>query len=193
MATPVLHLLARNWWLLLLRGIVAVLFGLLAFAWPGLTLISLILLYGAYAGADGILALAAAVRGGTVAPRWWLVLVGLLSLGAAVATFLYPGLTALVLLTFIGVWAIARGVLEIIGAIQLRKEIENEWLLVLSGLMSVVFGALVLARPGAGALALVWIIAAYAIVLGVLLIGFAFRLRGHLPATGGAAFRRQHA
>jgi uncharacterized membrane protein HdeD (DUF308 family) len=193
MATPVLHLLARNWWLLLLRGIVAILFGLLAFTWPGLTLLSLILLYGAYAGADGILALVAAVRGGTVGSRWWLVLVGLLSLGAAVATFLYPGLTALVLLTFIGFWAIARGVFEIIGAIQLRKEIENEWLLVLSGLMSVVFGALVLARPGAGALALVWIIAAYAIALGVLLIGFAFRLRGHLPATGRAALHRSHA
>jgi uncharacterized membrane protein HdeD (DUF308 family) len=158
-----------------------------------LTLLSLILLYGAYAGADGVLALAAAVRGGTVASRWWLVLVGLLSLGAAVATFLYPGLTALVLLTFIGVWAIARGVFEIVGAIQLRKEIENEWLLVLSGLLSVVFGALVLARPGAGALALVWIIAAYAIALGVLLIGFAFRLRGHLPAAGSGALRRSHA
>ncbi len=192
MATPVLHLLARNWWLLLLRGIVAILFGLLAFAWPALTLVSLILLYGAYAGADGLLALAAALRGGTVAPRWWLVLVGLLSLGAAVATFVYPGLTALVLLTFIGFWAVARGVFEIIGAIQLRKEIENEWLLVLSGLLSVLFGVMVLARPGAGALALVWMIAGYAIALGVLLVGFAFRMRRHLPAAG-ARLHRSHA
>jgi len=181
MAAPMVHLLAKNWWVLLLRGLVAVLFGFLAFAWPGLTLVSLILLYGAYAGADGILALMAAMRGGTVAPRWWLVLVGVLSLGAAAATFLYPGLTALVLLTFIGVWAIARGVMEIVGAIQLRKEIENEWLLVLSGLLSVLFGAMVLARPGAGALALVWIIASYAIAVGVLLMGLALRVRRHLP------------
>lgn len=192
MTTPVLHLLARNWWLLLLRGLVAILFGILAFTWPALTLFSLIILYGAYAGVDGILALAAALRGGTVAPRWWLVLVGLLGLGAAAATFLYPGLTALVLLTFIGAWAIARGVVEIVGAIQVRKEIENEWLLILSGLLSVLFGALVLVRPGAGALALVWIIASYAIALGVLLVGFAFRMRGNLP-TGGAAFQRPRA
>jgi uncharacterized membrane protein HdeD (DUF308 family) len=146
--------LAQNWWLVLLRGIAAILFGVLAFLWPGLTLASLVLLYGAFALADGVLAVVAAIRGGGPGSRWWLAVVGLAGIIVGLLTFLWPGVTALVLLVFIAVWAIAIGVFEIVGAIRLRKEIDNEWLLILSGALSVLFGLVLLVQPGAGALAL---------------------------------------
>ena len=176
--------LAKNWWLLLLRGIAAVAFGALAFAWPGLTLVALVLLYGAYALTDGVFAIAAAISGrGGAAPTGWLVFVGLLGIGAGLAAFFWPGITALVLLVLIAVWSILHGGFEIVGAIRLRREIEGEWLLILSGLLSVLFGVLVLAQPGAGALALVWLIGAYALLFGGLLIALSLRLRSHRPAV----------
>jgi uncharacterized membrane protein HdeD (DUF308 family) len=147
------HALAKNWWLLLLRGIAAIIFGVLAFAWPGVTLLTLILFYGAFALVDGVLAIIAAITGGAPGPRWWLAIVGLLGIAAGLLTFLMPGLSALVLLFFIAGWAITTGVFQIIGAIQLRKEIDNEWLLVLGGIISVLFGIGVMVAPGAGALA----------------------------------------
>ena len=172
------HALAHSWWVLALRGAVAILFGILALSWPGLTLATLVLLYGAFAFADGIISLWAAFFGGAKpAPTWWLIVVGLLGIAAGVVTFVYPGITAVLLVLFIGAWALVHGIFEIIGAIRLRKEIEGEWMLVLSGIVSVIFGALVLVAPGAGALALVWIIAVYAIVFGILMIGLAFRVR----------------
>jgi uncharacterized membrane protein HdeD (DUF308 family) len=184
---PLLHALARNWWLLLLRGIAAIVFGLLAFAWPGLTLVTLVLFYGAFAFVDGIIALVAAFRGGAKPmPTWWLVIVGLLGIGAGIATFLMPGITAILLVLFIGAWALVHGIFEIIGAIQLRKEIDNEWMLVLSGVVSVLFGLLVLIAPGAGALGLVWAIAAYSIVFGISFVALAFRLKNHRHATAAA-------
>jgi uncharacterized membrane protein HdeD (DUF308 family) len=183
-----LHWLARNWWIELVRGIAAIVFGLLAFVLPGVTLLTLVILYGAYALADGVFALIAAIRGEAgPAPRWWLAVVGALGVAAGLATFLWPGLTALILAIFIGAWSLARGVFEIVGAIRLRKEIDNEWLLILSGLLSVVFGAVVLLMPGAGALAIVWIIGAYAIALGALHVGLALRLRTHSHAPKTAA------
>jgi len=172
------HALAHSWWVLALRGAVAILFGILALSWPGLTLATLVLLYGAFAFADGIISLWAAFFGSAKpAPTWWLIVVGLLGIAAGVVTFVYPGITAVLLVLFIGAWALVHGIFEIIGAIRLRKEIEGEWMLVLSGIVSVIFGALVLVAPGAGALALVWIIAVYAIVFGILMIGLAFRVR----------------
>ena len=173
------HALAKNWWLLLLRGIAAIIFGVLAFAWPGLTLLTLILFYGAFALVDGVLAIIAAIAGGAPAPRWWLAIVGLLGIAAGLLTFLMPGLSALVLLFFIAGWAIATGVLQIIGAIQLRKEIDNEWLLILGGVISVLFGVGMMLAPGAGALALVWVIGTYAVVMGVVLVALALRLKKH--------------
>jgi len=178
-----LHALAKAWWLVLLRGIAGIVFGVLAFMWPGLTLITLVLFYGAYALVDGVLALIAAFTGGTKpVPTWWLVVVGLLGIVAGLVTFLYPGITALVLIFFIGGWSIAHGVFEIVGAIKLRKEIDNEWWLILAGALSVIFGLIVLVAPGAGALALIWVIAAYSIVFGVLLVGLSLRLRKHRHA-----------
>jgi uncharacterized membrane protein HdeD (DUF308 family) len=176
---PVLHALAKNWWLLLLRGIAAVVFGALAFAWPGLTLLTLILLYGAFALTDGVIAIITAITGNAPAGRWWLAIVGVLGIAVGAFTFMLPGMTALILLFTMAGWAVAIGILQIIGAIRLRKEIDNEWLLILSGVISVLFGLGVMLYPGAGALALVWVVGTYAIIAGVLYIGLAIRLKKH--------------
>jgi len=174
-----LHALARNWWLLLLRGIAAIVFGVLPFIWPGITLLTLLILYGAFALVDGILSLAAAIMGGAPAPRWWLAIVGLLGIAAGILTFAWPGITALVLLLFIAFWAIAIGVMQIVGAIKLRKEIDNEWLLIFCGVISVIFGLILIVQPQTGALALVFVIGFYAILEGIGLVGLAMRLRAH--------------
>jgi len=180
---PILHALARSWWLVLLRGIAGILFGVLAFVWPGLTLLTLVLLYGAYALVDGVVALVAAFTGrATHVPAWWLVVVGVLGIAAGLVTFLWPGITALALVVFIGAWAVAHGIFEIVGAIELRHEIGNEWTLILAGALSVLFGLAVLIMPGAGALGLIWAIGAYSIVFGALLVGLSLRLRKYLAA-----------
>jgi uncharacterized membrane protein HdeD (DUF308 family) len=175
----ILEDLSRNWGWVALRGVIAVLFGVFAFIAPGVTLGVLILFWGAFAFADGILALVAAFKvrdqGRPFVP---LLIVGLLGIAAGVATFLWPGMTALVLLAFIGAWAFVMGIFQILAAVRLRREIEHEWLLALSGALSVLFGLFVLFQPGAGALALIWAIGAYAVVFGVLIIGLAFKLKG---------------
>jgi uncharacterized membrane protein HdeD (DUF308 family) len=181
-APVLLHALAKNWWLLLLRGIAAIVFGALALVWPGLTLLTLILFYGAFVLTDGVIATIAAIVGAAPAGRWWLALVGILGIATGVLTFMWPGMTALVLLFVMAGWAIAIGAAQIIGAIRLRKEIDNEWFLILSGVISVLFGVGVLLMPGAGALALVWLIGIYAIIAGALYIGLAFRLKKHTHA-----------
>ena len=171
--------LADKWWLLLLNGVCAIGFGVLAIAWPGLTLIFLVTLYGVYCIIDGVTALMAARARNEAGKPWgWMVFVGIASIAAGVAAFVWPGLTALVLLTLIAAWAIVRGVFEIVAAIELRKRIDNEWMLILAGTISVLFGAALLVWPGAGALALVVWIAAFAIVHGVLLTMLAFKVRG---------------
>jgi uncharacterized membrane protein HdeD (DUF308 family) len=170
--------LFRNWWVLLLRGLVAIAFGVLIWFQPGISLAALVLLFGAYSMADGILGVWTAIAGRKVHEDWWLLLLGgLLGIGVGVLTFFAPGITALALLFYIAVWAIATGVLEIVAAISLRKEIKGEWLLILCGLASVVFGVLLMAQPGTGALAVLWLIASYAIVFGVLLVILAFKAR----------------
>jgi len=177
---PVLHALAKGWWLVLLRGIAAILFGILAIIWPGNTLLTLVILYGAYALVDGIFALVGAFSGSAKpVPTWWLIVVGLAGIAAGIVTFMWPGITAFVLVMFIGAWAVVHGIFEIIGAIRLRKEIDNEWLLIGAGVLSVVFGLLVMATPGTGALALIWVIGAYSIAFGILLVGVSFRLKKH--------------
>ncbi len=174
-----LQTLANNWWLVLLRGLAAIAFGLIAMTWPGITLIFLLVCYGAYALADGVIALIAACTGGTIAPRWWLVLVGLLGLAAGIVTLAYPGLTAVVMLNFLAIWCVIRGVLEIIGAVTLRKEIDNEWMLILSGILSIIVGAFLIAQPGIGIVVLIWTLGAFGIAFGLLFVGFAIRLRRH--------------
>jgi uncharacterized membrane protein HdeD (DUF308 family) len=171
--------LAQNWWAIVLRGVCAILFGLAAFAWPGITLAVLVLLYGVYALADGILAVVWAVVGRRPgAFPWGMLLAGLAGIGVGVLAFLWPGLTALALVYLIGVWAIVRGVFEVIAAIHLRRELEHEWLLAASGVLSILLGLFLLASPGAGALALLWVIGAMAIAVGVLMVVLGFRLKG---------------
>jgi uncharacterized membrane protein HdeD (DUF308 family) len=173
-----LHGLAQNWWAFLLRGILAIAIGILAFVWPGITLVSLVLLFGIYAASDGILAIASAITGHTPMPRWWLAIVGIAGLAAAFMAFTRPGLTLAVLLLVIAIWAIASGIMQIIGALQLRKEIDHEWFLILSGIAAVVFGGILLLRPGLGTLALIFTLGTFAIVEGLLLVAFSIRLKG---------------
>jgi uncharacterized membrane protein HdeD (DUF308 family) len=180
MNVTLLHTLGRAWWLVLLRGIAAILFGILALAWPGVTLVTLVLLWGAWALADGVTALVAGWRARDgEKPMWQIVLVGLVGIAAGILTFVMPGVTAIALLIMIAVWAIVSGVFQIVAAIRLRKEIANEWMLILSGALSVVFGALMILSPGAGALAVLWIIGSFAIAFGVLLVILAFKLKKH--------------
>jgi uncharacterized membrane protein HdeD (DUF308 family) len=174
---PTLDALARNWGWVMARGVFAIIFGFLTFAWPGLTLLTLVIFYGAYAFVDGVTALVAAVAKGAPAPRWWLALVGVAGIAAGVITLFYPGITGIVLLYFIAFWAIAIGVFQIIGGIAMRKEIEGEWLLILSGVISVVFGCFMIVYPVAGALSVAFLIGSFAILQGVILIAFSLRLR----------------
>jgi uncharacterized membrane protein HdeD (DUF308 family) len=177
-ASALLGTLAENWWLLLLRGLAAIAFGVIAFFWPGLTLVALTYLWGAYAIADGVIAIGAAfTASGDAGPRWWLGLGVVVSILAGVVAFVYTGMTALVLLMFIAVWAIIIGALQLYAASQLRKVIDNEWWLILSGLLSISFGAVLIAWPGTGALAVVWTIAWFAVFFGCMFIGLAFELK----------------
>ncbi len=167
--------LAQHWWVVLLRGIAAILFGLMSYAWPGVTLAVLVLIWGAYALVDGIFEVVAGVR----ARYGSLILLGILGIAAGVVTFFWPGITAIALLWIIAFWAIVAGVLQISAAVRLRKEIQGEWLWILSGVCTVVLGCLLIARPGAGALSVVWLIAFFAIAWGILLVILAFKLKGH--------------
>jgi uncharacterized membrane protein HdeD (DUF308 family) len=172
------ELFKRGWWQLLLRGLAAIAFAVLTWFRPGISLASLVLVFGVYALADGFLAIWTALAGRKDSGSWWLLLLaGLFGVFIGVVTFMVPGVTALSLLLYIAVWAIGQGVLTIVTAIRLRKEIKNEWLLILSGLASFAFGALLVARPGAGALAVLWLIATFAFVFGVMLVMLAFRVR----------------
>ena len=184
--------MSRTWWLAALRGALAVVFGVAAFVLPGLTFEVLVLLFGAYAFVDGVVVLSFGLMAAGAHRRWWpLVVGGIVGIAAGVLTFIQPAATALALVYVIGAWAIVTGVLEIVAAIRLRKVITNEWLMGFSGAISIVFGAVVLAQPGTGALALVFLFGYYAILAGVSQIALGFRLRGLgdtlQPRTQGAA------
>lgn len=171
-------LISTKWWSFVLRGLLAILFGILAFTLPGLTLFGLVILFGAYSISDGVFNILGAFHAEHEQSRWWILLIeGLVSIVAGVIAFALPGLTALALLYVIAAWAVVTGVLEIGAAIRLRRHIRGEWLMAIAGLLSVVFGVLVAIRPGVGALALVWWIGAYAIAFGVLLIALGIRVR----------------
>lgn len=168
----------RNWWAVLLRGILAIIFGVLAWLQPGITLATLVLLFGGWALVDGVLAVWAAIAGHRQDEDWWVLLLGgLVGIGIGVLTFTAPAVTALALLFYISVWAIGTGVLQIVAAIRLRREIDGEWLYILGGLASVAFGVLLIARPGKGALAVLWLLGTYAVIFGVLLVVLAFKTR----------------
>jgi uncharacterized membrane protein HdeD (DUF308 family) len=183
-----LELLGRYWWVVLIRGLLAILFGVAAFVWPGITLLSLVLLFGAFALVDGAFAVVAAISGRKHSGDWGLLLLaGLLGIAIGILTYHNPAITALALVLYIAAWALVRGIFEIVTAIRLREQIEGEWLLALGGVVSIAFALLLLWAPGAGALALLWMIAAWAILFGSVLVVLAFRLRArhHTHHIGG--------
>jgi uncharacterized membrane protein HdeD (DUF308 family) len=170
--------LAKNWWALVIRGILGVVVGVLTFIWPGITLAALVLLFGAYSLVDGALNLAAAVRAVHAHERWGiLVIEGLVGIAASIVTILWPAITAIALVYVIAAWAVVTGVLEITAAVRLRRHIEGEWLLALSGIASLIFGILMMIAPIAGALVIALWVGAYALVSGIILIALGFRLR----------------
>jgi len=170
--------LARNWWTLALRGILAILFGLAALFLPGITLTALVFFFAAFALGGGILLAIAGFKDHLTNIHGWLLLIeGAIGVAVGVMAFIWPTITALILLYLIAAWAIFTGIFEIIVASHLRQEIENEWLLIASGIASLVFGILLIIWPVAGALAILWMIAAYAIVFGVLMLLLALKLR----------------
>ena len=179
--------LAKNWWALVIRGIVGILLGVVTFAWPGITLGALVILYGAYALVDGVMALIGAVRAVQSHERWGALLIeGIAGIAAAAVTMLWPGITALALVIVIASWAIVTGVFELVAAVRLRKHITGEWLLALGGIASIVFGVLIIMAPLAGALVIALWVGAYTLVFGVLLVALGFRLRswGRAPHSG---------
>lgn len=172
-----LEVFFRSWRVLLLRGIVGIIFGILAITWPQITLMFLAYLFGIYVLVDGALGVWTAIATYKKNESWWTVLLwGLVSIVAGVITLIAPGITLIVLLFYIAIWAIATGVLEIIAAIRLRAEITGEWLLILSGIISVIFGIMLIAWPGAGLVALTWMVGIYAIFFGLLITILAFRI-----------------
>lgn len=183
-----LNLLARNWGWVMLRGVAALIFGLLTLFNPKLSLVALVILFGAYAVVDGVTTIVSAIANRHGERHWVaLLLNGVVSLAIGIVTFLWPGITAFALLFLIAAWAVITGVTEIVTAIRLRSVIRNEWLLILAGALSVLFGIVLFMAPGAGALAVVLWIGAYAVVFGILLIILAFRLRNWLRGESGGA------
>ncbi len=169
--------LTQNWWMIVLRGVLAILFGLTAFLWPGLTWLSLVPVFGVYALIDGVIAVVTGITRIKDTPRWWVFLLeGLVSIAAGVVAMLQPGLTSFVLLAMIAAWAILTGILEIAAAIRLRREINNEWFLSLSGILSIGLGVLLALQPVAGGIAVIWMLGTYALIFGFLLVLLGFRL-----------------
>ena len=177
-----------------MRGLIAIVFGIAAFMWPGITLWALVGLFGAYALVDGIFAVIEAFRRDVVGERWWALLFeGFVGIAIGILTFTWPRLTAMGLLYLIAFWAIVTGVFEIITAIRLRHEIRGEWMMAMIGVLSVAFGFLLVAFPLTGALSVVLIIGSYAVAIGALMIALGFKLRslrhpgGEIPHVGHAA------
>ncbi len=171
--------LFRNWWLFVVRGVLAIVFGVLALIWPAPAIYALVILFGAFVLMDGIFAVATSITFHKYFVRWWAVLLeGLAGIILGALTFFWPGVTAFVLLIFIEAWAVATGIFEIVAAIQFRRIIPGEWAMILTGLLSIVFGTLLFVFPAVGAVSLAWLIGIYAIAFGIFGIVFAFRLHG---------------
>ena len=176
--SPFAAMLARSWVVLLVRGLTAIAFGVLTWARPDITLTALVILFGVYAVIDGILAISTALAARHSRKFWWvLLLAGVVGVGVGIATFLTPGITALALLFYIAAWAITRGVLEVIAGFSVLDEVKGEWRFILAGFASVLFGVLLIMHPSTGALAVLWLLALYALVAGLLLVTLAFKMR----------------
>ena len=172
------ELLLRHWWVYVLRGAIATLFGIIALFWPELTVGILVFLFGIYVLIEGVLAAAAAFMNRDVQGWWVLLLEGIVGVGAGFCAFLWPGITAIILLIVIAIWAIVTGVLEIAAAVQLRRILPGEWVLGLIGGLSVLIGLILIANPAAGAVAVIWVIGIYAVVFGILLTYLGLKVKG---------------
>ena len=183
-----LDMLARNWWVFAVRGIAAIAFGVLAFAWPTLTIAVLVALFGAYALVDGVSLLISLVRGDPNARRhaWAVGIMGVVGIIAGIVAFLVPGLTALSLLYVVAFWSIVIGIFQVVAAIRLRREIEGELWLAIGGVIAILFGLYLAIFPGSGLLSLVALVAIWSIIFGISSLLLAFRLREH-RSVGGAA------
>ena len=168
----------QGWWLFLLRGIAAIIFGILAIAWPGLTLFVLIISFGVWVMFDGVVEIWNGFTNREGHDRWWVdILLGLAGIIAGILIISLPGITAVVAMYYIGAWMVVTGLLQIFYAIKLREEISGEWFMVLTGVLSVILGIIFFIFPGGGAVSLVWLIAIYAILFGIILVIFSFRAR----------------
>ena len=177
MRATLLNALRRNWWTLVLRGVFAIAFGFFAWFWPGVTLLLLIITWAGYACVNGLITLFSAFARDGDEPRWILLLEGGLSLVAGAVTLFYPRFTGLLFLYVLAAWALLSGALEILAAWRLRQEIRGEFWLGFAGVMSLLFGVVLVLRPGAGALTVMWLIASYSVLYGVVLIGWGLHLR----------------
>lgn len=168
--------LASAWWLVLIRGICAIIFGILALVWPGITLYTLVIFFGAYAIVSGAFTLFSAFRHDAQS-KGWLIASGVLGIVAGIVAFVWPGITTLALLFVIAFWAIFTGVAEIAGGIRLRKVIDNEWMLIVGGALSLILGILLLIWPATGALALTWLIGLFALIYGIAMVVLSFKVK----------------
>lgn len=177
---------SRIWWSLAIRGVLAILFGIVAFVYTGQTLLALVFVFGVFAVLSGIASIVAAVRSGEAHQRWgWLAASGLLSIAAGIVAFVWPGLTALAIVYLIGAWAIVTGVFEIAYALALPDTLAHPWLAALSGVLSVLFGIVLAVWPISGAVTLTWLVGIYAVLYGVTMLYYAYRLQAlrHEVAT----------
>jgi uncharacterized membrane protein HdeD (DUF308 family) len=185
----VLSLMARNWWLFAIRGVAAIIFGVLAWIWPGLALLTLVYLFGAFAIVDGVSALIALVRGEPHLRRhgWAVGIIGIVGIGAGIIAFIYPGITAIALLYVVAAWAIVMGIFQVLAAIRLRREVKGELWLAIAGIFTALFGVLLVVAPGTGLVSLVWIVGIWSVVYGAMTLAFSWRLRGLNRQMGGRA------
>ncbi|MEU6711613.1 HdeD family acid-resistance protein [Nonomuraea sp. NPDC046802] len=174
--------ISRTWWLLLVRGIAAIIFGILTWAWPAITLLVLVIIFGVFALVNGVFALGAGFRHGEQS-RVWLIVSGIIGILAGIVALVWPGITSLALLFVVAFWAILAGISEIAAGFHLRKTIEDEWMLIVGGILLVLFGIILLLWPGAGLLSLVWLLGFFAILYGIAMAVLAFRVKKLTPGA----------
>lgn len=175
---PLVDLLSENWWMVLIRGGAALIFGLLTWFYPFISILIMVMFFGVYALIDGVLGVVIAINGRRTHQDWWLILIwGMVSILAGIMTFFVPGITWRVLITFIAIWSLVSGILQIIAAIRLRKSIRGEGWMIVAGMLSVLVGIILFVNPVQGGIALTWVIGVYAALFGVMNIALAFRLR----------------
>lgn len=176
--------LRDNWWIPLIRGIAAILFGIIALAMPGLTAYALMIAFGAYAVVDGVMAIYLGFKRKSTDEAWWAwVIDGILSILIGLMALFWTEATAVVFIIWIAAWAFVAGIMRIVAAIRLRKEIEGEWALILSGVLMIIWGILLVYTPAAGIISIAWLLGLFSVLVGIAMIMLAFRLK-NLPVRG---------